>query len=241
MRKARIVIALLLIAMLCAFAIYNITIYMTRRSIENFTVRGVDLSSYQGDVDWNTLSSNGIDFAFIKATEGSFFKDRFFKKNIQSANETNLLTGAYHFMSFESDGESQAKNFIDSVPCDSIDLPPVIDLELYGSYNNNPPKASVVKKILDSLITQMYVEYGRYPIIYTNRRAYSLYISGDYKNCDIWICDIIKTPTLPDGRDWTFWQYSHTEKLDGYEGEEEFIDMNVFNGSKRELLKYAEK
>ena len=48
-------------------------------------------------------------------------------------------------------------------------------------------------------------------------------------------------PTLADGRDWTFWQYTDRERLDGYRGKEKFIDMNVFGGSAADFEEYVRK
>lgn len=233
----RIIIAVLFFAL----AICGITIHLSRRARERFPVRGVDVSSYQGYIDWEEIEDNDIDFAFIKATEGSSFRDKMFRDNIENIADTRIYAGAYHFMSFESDGKSQAENFISMVKPDEITLPPVIDLELYGRYSDKPPAASHVREILDVMVRMLYEEYGVYPIIYTNRRAYSLYVSGSYRDCDIWLCDLVKEPALPDGRVWTFWQYSHTEKIPGYDGEEEYIDMNIFNGTRADFRRYLKR
>ena len=232
---------MLIAVLFAALAICGITIHLSRRAREEFPVRGVDVSSYQGYIDWEEIEDNDIDFAFIKATEGSRYRDKMFSDNIENIQDTDIAVGAYHFMSFESSGDAQAENFISVVDEDQITLPPVIDLELYGDYNDKPPSASYVRGILNAMIGRLYDEYGVMPIIYTNRRAYSLYVSGEYQDCDIWMCDLVKAPSLPDGREWTFWQYSHTETLSGYDGEEEHIDMNVFAGSRAEFRRYLKQ
>lgn len=241
MKKFKIVAKVIVIILLVAFFAYKIAVRISESTLESFPVKGVDVSSYQGKIDWETLAGQGVDFAFVKATEGSTYKDRLYSENIKNAKETDIALGAYHFMSFESDGKTQAENFISSVKKEDIVLPPVIDLELYGDYTIKPPSASDVRKILDELVSELYKEYGKYPIIYTNRRAYLLYVSGEYAKCDLWMCDIIKRPSLPDGREWKFWQYSHTGKLEGYSGEEEYIDLNVFGGDEREFKEYLRR
>lgn len=238
MKKLKIVIQVLLAFLLVAFLVYRVAVSLKENTVSELPVRGVDVSSYQGEIDWETIEEQDISFAFIKATEGSSYKDRYFERNIKSIAETDIVAGAYHFMSFESSGKTQAENFISSVDKEKIALPPVIDVELYGEYHAKPPQAEEVREILDDMVAALYEEYGRYPIIYTTRRAYLLYVSGAYEECDIWISDITKKPSLPDEREWTFWQYSHTEKLAGYEGDEEYIDMNVFCGSMKEFRKY---
>ena len=241
MTRLKIIVRTGIILLFAAVLIYRAVVITSEKALEDFEVRGVDVSAYQGEIDWVKLSENDIDFVFIKATEGSSFKDREFPANIEGIKKTDIAAGAYHFLSFESDGKAQAENFISTVDEEDISLPPVIDLELYGEYKVNVPNVSRVREILDEMVSALYEEYGRYPIIYTNRRAYTLYVAGEYKNCDIWICDIVKNPTLPDGRKWTFWQYSHTGKLPGYCGEEKYIDMNVFGGTKKEFEEYKKQ
>lgn len=241
MKRFKIVIQALLAFLLVAFVVYRVAVGIRDNTVSELPVRGVDVSSYQGEINWKTLEEQDISFAFIKATEGSSYKDRYFQKNIKNIEETDIAAGAYHFLSFESSGKTQAENFVSSVDKEKIALPPAIDVELYGEYNAKPPKAEDVRAILDDMVAALYEEYGRYPIIYTTRRAYLLYISGEYEDCDIWISDIVKSPSLPDEREWTFWQYSHTETLPGYNGEEEHIDMNVFNGSKKEFREYVKE
>ena len=97
-----------------------------------YPVRGVDVSNFQGEVDWNTLSAQNISFAYIKATEGSSYKDERFDYNWKNASDCDLRIGAYHFFSFESSGETQAGNFIKTVKAVDDMLPPVIDVEYYG-------------------------------------------------------------------------------------------------------------
>ncbi len=224
---------------LMVYLVLNGVILLNNPSSEDYPVRGVDVSHYQGDIDWDKLSESDISFAFIKATEGSDYVDEKFEYNWNEATKTDLRVGAYHFFSFDSDGKTQAENFIVNVPKTDGMLPPVIDIEFYGDKAKDPSKKKDVKPELDTLIAELYKHYGVMPIIYTTHQAYKLYIANDYKNCDIWIRDVIMTPYLSDDRDWTFWQYTNREKLDGYNGEEEFIDMNVFAGTADEFDKYG--
>ena len=118
-------------------------------------------------------------------------------------------------------------------------LPPVIDVEFYGDKEKDMPPKLDVREQLDALINALEIHYKLKPIIYTTKKSYSLYISGAYENYDIWIRDIITTPFLSDGREWTFWQYTNRMRLNGYEGKEEYIDMNVFFGSETEFSNYV--
>ncbi len=241
MRKKRLFFRLILSLLFLSIGFCVITVNIGKRNIKRYDIRGVDVSVYQGNIDWQKLAENDIDFAFIKASEGSAYKDKNYPKNIRDARTTGLAIGAYHFVSFESGGEAQARNFIDSVDAEDISLPPVIDLEMYGRYEKYPPSEELVDDILEPMIKTLREEYKRNPIIYTNRSTYAMYLSGKYKDCDIWICDLVKSPALPDGRQWKFWQYSHTGRLDGYSGDEKHIDLNVFYGSRKEFEEYIKK
>jgi len=222
-----------------ALLTWNGMILLNNPSAEKYPVRGVDVSSYQGDIDWPALASQNISFAFIKATEGSTFVDDNFEYNYIQAQKTNLRVGAYHFFSYDSSGKTQADNFIATVKkCENM-LPPVIDIELYGDKEKNPPPKSDVRKQLDALIDALETYYEMKPIIYATGKSYSLYISGAYEDYDIWIRDVITTPSLSDSKEWTFWQYTDRMRLNGYEGEEKYIDMNVFFGTEAQFSNYA--
>ncbi len=206
----------------------------------DYPVCGVDVSSYQGEIDWQVLSEQeGMVFAFIKATEGSSFVDPKFEYNYSNAKKTHLRIGAYHFFSFDSSGETQAENFISTVEKTGNMLPPVIDLEFYGDKAKNPPSRADVHKELDNMLLALEQHYGVKPIIYVTKESYSLYVEGFYTDYDIWYRNVYTKSGLPDGRQWTFWQYTNRKRLDGYKGEEEYIDMNVFYGDESRFAKYA--
>lgn len=201
-------------------------------------VRGVDVSSYQGEIDWDVLAAQDIDFAYIKSTEGSSDVDEFFAANWAGAMSSDLLVGAYHFMSFDSPGETQADNIIANVPADGT-LPITIDVEYYGAYFDAPPSRDQVTSILVPLLDRLEAHYGVTPVLYATAPAYSRYLTDAYAENPIWIRSVVLPPSLDDGRDWTIWQYSHRDRLDGYTGAEYFIDMNVSALTRDELAALA--
>ncbi len=228
--------ALLLLAIFTtAFVlVWNGIILLNGFSAERYAIKGVDVSSYQGEIDWEVLSSQNISFVFIKATEGSSFADKNFDANFSGAQKTALAVGAYHFFSYDSSGQTQAENFINTVTPFEGMLPPVIDLEFYGDKEKNPPDRASVELQLKTMLAVLEAHYGQKPIIYATEKSYELYLSNDYQEYDIWIRNVITKPELTDGRTWMFWQYSNRGKLNGYIGEEEFIDLDVFNSSAEE-------
>lgn len=214
------------------------TILLNNPSRSQYPIRGVDVSWYQGQIDWKTLASSGISFAFIKATEGSTHVDPCFQYNYDEARKTDLRIGAYHFFSYDSKGQTQADNYIAVVEKTNNMLPPVIDLEFYGDKEQNPPKQDQVREELTVMLNRLEEYYGMKPIIYATEKSYELYLADAFQEYDIWIRNVFSTPRLSDHRGWTFWQYTDREKLDGYQGDEKYIDMNVFNGSREDFLSY---
>lgn len=198
-------------------------------------VFGVDVSSYQGDIQWPILAEQGVDFAFIKATEGSGMQDRYFAQNWAGAQGAGIRVGAYHFFSYDSPGESQAENFIAQVPVTEGALPPVVDLEFYGSYLREPKEAGEVVPILDTLLERLEAAYGVKPILYVTYRSYRLYVRDRYDDYPLWVSSPMVAPLVTD---WSFWQYSHSAELAGYRGSEGRIDLNVFQGTRAEFEEF---
>ncbi|MED2584718.1 GH25 family lysozyme, partial [Bacillus thuringiensis] len=130
-------------------------------SADKYEIKGADVASYQGDIDWRELEKQNMKFAFIKATEGSSFVDEYFSKNWRNANKTDMRIGAYHFFSFDSKGETQAEQFIRTVPKYKQALPPVIDVEFYANKKDNPPKREDVTKELAVMIEMLEKHYDK--------------------------------------------------------------------------------
>ncbi len=234
-------VAVLTMAILCVCIglVYFGVIQFNNPSRGEYPVRGVDVSSYQGEIDWAVLSAQDIQFAFIKATEGSGHVDAYFQSNFKNAQKTQLRVGAYHFFSFDSGGDTQAQNFIAAVPKTKNMLPPVVDFEFYGDKEKNLPDKEAAQRELTVLLETLEAHYGMKPVIYVTEKSYRLYIDGAFADYDLWVRNVLTKPALSDGRAWTFWQYTDRERLDGYVGKETYIDMNVFRGSEEGFKQYA--
>ena len=239
-KRIALFVSTMVILALCFLAalVWNGKIVPNRLFAAPYPVKGVDVSSYQGVIDWKTLSAQDISFVFIKATEGSTFVDNNFAYNYSEARKTGLRVGAYHFFSYDSEGRTQADNFIQTVERFEGMLPPVIDLEFYGDKRQNPPLQADVRRELDVFIDKVTEYYGMKPIIYATEKSYSLYLDGAYEDYDIWIRNVYIPPGLSNGRNWTFWQYTDKGYLEGYQGVEKYIDINVFCGTREEFQAY---
>ncbi|MBQ1464566.1 MAG: glycosyl hydrolase family 25 [Ruminococcus sp.] len=197
-----------------------------------YPIFGVDVSHYQGDIDWSALERQGVRFTFIKATEGSGHIDESVRENLADSAKTGIKRSCYHFFSFDSPGETQAQNFISVVGADEIDMPPVVDIEYYGDKALNKPTQEETEAILSPLLEQLEAYYGCKPIIYTTLPMYIRYIRSGFTDYPLWIRSVTFEPDL---MNWKFWQYDDTGQLYGYFGEESCIDFNVYNGTEREF------
>lgn len=224
----------ILVSILCflsscyVFCVYNGYILLNNPSKHKYPVAGVDLSHYQGSVDWDILDKQNIQFAYIKATEGSNYIDKCFSYNWEESEKEKLKVGAYHFFSFDSPGETQADNFIKNVKRREGMLPPVVDVEYYADKKNQPPDPLVLREQLQVLLNQLQEHYDMCPVIYSTEEFWRGYLEGYFEKYPLWIRNVYTKPQHD--IQWTFWQYSNRGRLKGYSGSEKYIDLNVFNG-----------
>ena len=191
--------------------------------LNGFAVHGIDISHHQVEVDWDTIATQQIDFAFVKATEGRDFKDNCFTQNWQELKRVNIKRGAYHFFHPNLSAEEQAANFIRTVAMDFGDLPPVLDFEVI----NNVAKTEVLEQ-LQTWLDLIEAHYKIRPIIYTNQKIYFKYLLNNFKDYPIWMAryNTIE-PNMLSQKEWSFWQYGNKGQIKGVEG---LVDLNVFKG-----------
>lgn len=153
---------------------------------------GIDLSHHNSKIEWNKLE---VDFVYLKATEGSSFKDPKYLEYRDSCIKNNISIGAYHFFSCNVSGYKQFKNFKNTVK-DKFDLHPVLDVETC-----NIPKKKLQEEVSNWII-ECYNHYKVYPIIYTSDSFYIHNLKGNetIENCHVWLGDIgtyaVRTPHL---------------------------------------------
>lgn len=234
-RRRRMIFAAMLLLVMALVAACMAGRRITPLFAQGYPVRGVDVSHYQGEINWQVLAEQDIVFAYIKATEGTTYTDECFKKNWADAAKTDLMVGAYHFFSFSSPGINQAEHFIETVGSLSGKLIPAVDVEYYGT--QEPEKQTVVNELADYLET-IEAMYGVKPVIYTTYSAYHNFIRGNFDEYPLWIRNVYFTPDLGLMGKWSIWQYTDREIMAGYSGEEQYIDADVFCGSEEEWEKW---
>ena len=152
---AALVVMTVFAAGIMAYLIWSGRILLNNPSKTRYPVRGVDVSHYQGEIDWKVLGQQDIDFAYIKATEGSSHVDEKFSQNWSESALSGLAVGAYHFFSFDSSGDTQADHFIHTVGNRFGMLPPAVDVEYYADKKSNPPDPESVREQLQIMLDRL--------------------------------------------------------------------------------------
>ena len=209
------------------FAVKSKKLQVNRWIISPRDVIGVDISEYQADVDMEALAEQNIAFIYMKATEGSGYTDSRFRENWENAEAAGIPTGAYHFFSFDSPGKLQAENYVNTVGSIAGKLIPAVDIEYYGDKKENPPDPEEVEKELSAFLGALEEKYHVKPMIYCPREIFKKYIAGRFDAYPRWIRSVYYPAELEAGSSWTLWQYSDTGELYGYEGGEQYIDLDV--------------
>ncbi len=199
----------------------------------NYEVHGIDISHYQGHINWEELIHNKetkfpIHFVFMKATEGGDLSDETFTKNFDLAHEHGFIRGAYHYFVPTTDADKQADFFISTVQLLPGDLPPVLDVETTGKL---PPKE--LKAAVKTWLDRAEGHYGVKPILYTSYKFKQRYLNDSVFNTyPYWIAHYYVDSVRYDGQ-WHFWQHTDVGSVPGIK---EDVDLDVFNGTFEELL-----
>ncbi|MGA2637254.1 GH25 family lysozyme [Methylocella sp.] len=200
----------------------------------DYEVHGIDVSKYQGDIDWDSVRASGVQFAWIKATEGGDRVDEKFAQNWASAKAAGIPRGAYHFAYWCRPAEEQAAWFTRNVPNDPDALPPVLDVEWNGQSKTCPKKLPREEAIaqMKVILAAMEQAYGKRPVIYTAIDFHRDVMQGEFNDYAIWVRSVKCNPALKYGdRKWRFWQHTAEGRVAGIKGN---VDRNAFNGSAKD-------
>lgn len=184
--------------------------------------QGIDVSHHQGAIDWAALPAQGVDFAYIKASEGGDHRDSRFTENWAGARHAGIARGAYHFFTLCRPGAEQAANFLAALPDDPQMLPPALDLEFLGNCRDRPRIDDVIGEVM-AFIRPVEAKLGKPVTLYLTAefdRAYG--ISARIPR-PLWLRSIVFEPGWG-SRPWAIWQVSNFRMLRGVSGR---VDWNV--------------
>lgn len=199
--------------------------------------QGIDVSHYQGNVDWNAVKAAGCSFGFAKCTGGLTFNDPRFEENWKNMAAASILRGAYHFYYNSDTPGAQVEHFLEKVgPLSSGDLPPMLDAEGGGFVDKNMPIEQYQQDVL-AWLKLVESKTGRKPILYTGASFGASHLnSAALAEYPLWIAEYgVSSPTIPsawDSQGWTFWQNESKATISGIEGT---TDHDIFNGTLAQL------
>jgi lysozyme len=195
-------------------------------------VQGIDVSYWQGNIDWQKVGDAGVHFAYIKATEGGDRLDPKFLDNWRAAKQAGIARGAYHVMYWCRVAKEQALWFASNVPKDSNALPPVLDVEWNGHSKTCPhriPRDAAIAKI-KIMLEAMEAHTGKRPVIYTDPKFHRDVLEGEFPDHYFWLRSVAAKPEEKyRSRNWVFWQFTTTGRVKGVAGP---VDRNSFNGTR---------
>lgn len=201
---------------------------------------GLDVSSYQGSVNWPATAGGGAAFAYVKATESTNYVNPSFGQQYRGAAQAGLVRGAYHFATPNtSDGPSQANWFADhggGWSPDGRTLPPAIDLEYnpYGPQCYGMTPAALVAWV-HAFADTLRARTHRFPVIYTSARWWGMCMGGDasFTSDPLWIARYASSvgPLPPGWTTWAMWQFADSGRYPG--------DQDTYDGSMAQLRALA--
>ncbi len=200
-------------------------------------VHGMDVSYYDTSVDWNVAHAAGIDFAFIRVTDGTQFQDPKFPAYWAGARAAGVIRGGYQFFRPAEDPIAQADLMLAMMgPLEAGDLPPVLDVETSGGLTQTQVTAAV-----HAWIDHVAAATGRTPIVYAGLYSWPDLTGGaDLTSSPLWIAQYTTAacPNIPSPwTKWSFWQHSDTGSVAGVVSGQ--LDLNVFDGTLDQLKAFA--
>jgi lysozyme len=187
-----------------------------------FPTQGIDVSHYQGEIDWNAARAAGVDFAYIKASEGSDLRDDRFAANWAGTAAAGIKRGAYHFFSLCTPAREQATNFIALVPREAESLPHALDLEFGGNCAARPPRQALLAEV--ATFIEMVEAHSEKPVmLYLTREFEDQYRVSEAIDRPLWLRRVGLAPHYG-AHPWVMWQANPKRRVDGIEGS---VDWNV--------------
>ena len=188
----------------------------------DYSVQGIDVSHHQGVIDWPVVAGEGVDFAYIKASEGGDNQDELFAENLRAANAAGIDTGAYHFFTLCRSGADQAANFIAAVPASDDLMPTAVDLEFGGNCSARPSRVALLRE-LKEFLRRIEAHSGRPAVLYMTREFEEAYRVSEAIDRPLWLRSLLIEPDYG-ARPWRIWQASNLRRIRGIEGR---VDWNA--------------
>ncbi|MCU4182376.1 glycoside hydrolase family 25 protein [Bosea sp. BH3] len=202
----------------------------------SYPIHGIDISRWQGEIDWTSVKAAGTRFVYMKATEGGDHVDPAFQRNWEGARRAGVPRGAYHFVYWCRPAHEQAVWFKQQIPADPDALPPVLDVEWNGHSRTCARKidAQLAREKIQLMLTELEQLTGKKPVIYTDITFHREVLEGQFNDYPYWIRSTAALPeTRYANRPWAFWQFTTTGRVPGIRGD---VDRNAFFGNESQFV-----
>lgn len=199
------------------------------QSDNKYTSAGIDVSSWQGDIDWKKVKEAGCDFAFIRVgyqngRNGEISEDKYFKANIENAISNNIKVGIYFYSCAQTieETQEQAKWTIEKIKSYNISLPVAFDWEEWNSFADYKLSFYGISKLADAFIN-VCKDNGYDGILYSSKN-YLETIWHQELFPNIWLAQYANTATY--NKSYNYWQMCNTGRIDGIKGD---VDIDLAN------------
>lgn len=219
MRK--IFLSILLVAIIIAISTQTFAFSQSSEKLYN----GIDVSEWQGNIDFGEVARAGIEVVYIRASEGRGYVDPYFRENYEKAKANGLRTGFYHFLTAtnEAEAKEEAEFFVSNIKGLEPDCRLAMDFEVFDGLD-----VSTINEISRVFLETVEKLSGKECVIYSDaynaRTVFSKELADDYP---IWVADYFVEEPESNGK-WKFWvgfQYSDRGRVNGIDGN---VDRDYF-------------
>ena len=223
MKKSLCFIKILIISVIFSFYVFMIPIYAFSPSDSNL-YQGIDISHWQGDINFSDVKESGIDIVYIKSSEGNNYIDPLFEQNYNNAKSNGLYVGVYHYLTATTEemAKQQANFFASVISGKQIDCKLAMDFEYFGNLNNTQ-----INQISIAFLEQIQQVTGKEPVVYSDTYNATNTFSGNITNYPLWVAEYGVQNPNPNGNweTWVGFQYTDEGEVNGISG---YVDRNKF-------------
>lgn len=193
---------------------------------------GIDVSHYQGKINWDKVAASGVAFAYSKTTQGITGVDSRYAVNLSGATAAGVPFGSYHFFEPDDDPVKQAEHFLSVAKIGAGSMPPVLDVE-------KTPKTASSAAFSKSILTwlnKVEAETNCAPLIYASPSFFSEHFDATLDGTPYWLAEYASAPRPPSGdKTWVLWQHSSSGSVKGISGQ---VDLDWFAGDANALKEF---
>ncbi|RAP29081.1 Lyzozyme M1 (1,4-beta-N-acetylmuramidase) [Brevibacillus laterosporus] len=183
-------------------------------------IKGIDVSHHNSLIDWKQVASDGVKYAFIKATEGTGFVDKKLRENATQAHENGIKVSYYHFAHPDMSPQAQANHFLTTIQGLPLDFPVVLDIETTKGL-----QASQITTFCLAFLTHIKARTDKTPILYTGASFAKTHLGKELVGFPLWVAHYNVDQPMKNNtwNRWAVFQYTDSGKVRGINGN---VDMN---------------